>query len=343
MTSPPPTAIETPRRARPARRFHLPSLSALVVILFLLALIHWPRHAHFFQAAQPWHAPAFSLLAATLTLFGLFQLATRTANRRVAWATVVVTALYPVFYEASAAPDARADVATTALVIWGLCFYLPARPAGLEARETQETGGGLWRRLASVVAFALAGLLKETALVVPSALIIWEASRRGRRGLRRAPLVALAFVPALVGALSSWHTGEGASGSASSLSTLLRAPDLWQVLDACGVRAWQGFGHAGLYLLTVAMLLLTCFVKPVSDPSGERGRIDVQVQLSFLIIALGYIVLLSLSSSEAGAGDAREMLPVVLLLILVSVSTVWRRVRYWSALLFAICAAFVLL
>ncbi len=276
MTSPPPTATETPHdRAPHARRFPLRSLLPPVVILLLLSLIHWPRHALFQHAGQTWHSTALSLLAATFALAGLFQLAARTANERVAWGSVAATALYPVFYAASATPDARADLMATAVVMWSLFFSLLVRR-------------GLWQRLL---------------------------------------LFVLALLPALVRLVSAWQMGSNV-GDSSTVGAMF------------GVRAWQAFGYAGLYLLTATMLLLTIFVKPVSDAGVERGRIDVRVQLGFVFVALGYIVILSFISDT---GRASEMLPVVPLVILVSVSTVWRRVRYWFAVVAAVCAAFAFL
>ncbi|HEV2706325.1 MAG TPA: glycosyltransferase family 39 protein [Pyrinomonadaceae bacterium] len=342
MTSPPRTATETPRRAQRARRTLLRFLLPPVVILLLLLLIHWPRSAFFLHEAQTSDATVLSLLAATLALCGLWQLAARTANERVAWATVAVTALYPVFYEASTSADARSQMTAAALVIWGLFFYLPSRASRLEATEVVELKEGLWRRrLAAVALLASAVLVRGTAVVVPVALMLWEVMQHARRRAqgRLLLLLALALVPALVRVVYSWQSGGSAGGWSQTFADF-DVLDWRRVIEACGARAWQAFGHAGLYLLTAAMLLLTVFVKPVSDAGVERGRIEVQVQLSFAFVALGYIILLSFASD---AQRASEMLAVVPLVILVCVSTFWRRMKYWVILVAAACVAFAFL
>src|SRR5947209_10379922 len=63
------------------------------------------------------------LLVSSLALTGLFRLAERVANARVAAATVLCTALYPVLFAQS--PPAHPDMMVPALTTWGLVLYLP--------------------------------------------------------------------------------------------------------------------------------------------------------------------------------------------------------------------------
>ena len=63
------------------------------------------------------------LAVSAFALTGLFRLATRVQNTRVATATVVCTALYPVFFAQSTL--AHLDMMVAALTLWGLSFYLP--------------------------------------------------------------------------------------------------------------------------------------------------------------------------------------------------------------------------
>src|ERR671921_573580 len=65
------------------------------------------------------------LAVSALALTGLFRLAERVQNARVAVATVVCTALYPVFFAQSTL--AHLDMAVAALTLWALVFYLPPR------------------------------------------------------------------------------------------------------------------------------------------------------------------------------------------------------------------------
>src|ERR1051326_453947 len=97
------------------------------------------------------------LLVSAFALTGLFRLAERVSNARVAAATVITTALYPVFFAQSSL--AHLDMTAAALTTWGLVLYLPG------ADEVDESRG--LRRAMCVAVFALAGLAKETALLVP--------------------------------------------------------------------------------------------------------------------------------------------------------------------------------
>jgi 4-amino-4-deoxy-L-arabinose transferase-like glycosyltransferase len=79
-------------------------------------------------------------------------------------------------------------------------------------------------------------------------------------------------------------------------------------------------------------------VKKEEAASGLRARIPAGIQISFLAVASVYIVALSVLG---GAVLARYMLPVVPLFILICVSTVWRRLRAWKAVIAVVAAAFV--
>src|ERR1043166_6135232 len=132
------------------------------------------------------------LLGPAPALAALFRLAERVSNARVAAATVVTTALYPVFFAQSSL--AHLDMTAAALTLWGLFLYLPRGETGRRDDGTtgrpqdekngrpgegdagagvlDESGGG--RRALCVAVFALAGLAKETALLVPVVLCGWE-------------------------------------------------------------------------------------------------------------------------------------------------------------------------
>src|SRR5262249_45058618 len=98
------------------------------------------------------------LAVAAFSLLGLFRLARVAANVSVAWATVALTAVYPVFFSQSSL--AHLDLAAAGLTFWGLVAYFEDRPGKLI----------LW--------FSLAALAKETAILAPLALVAWELTAR---------------------------------------------------------------------------------------------------------------------------------------------------------------------
>ena len=103
------------------------------------------------------------------------------------------------------------------------------------------------------------------------------------------------------------------------------------------LRLWQTVGYLDLYVLTVACVVAMRFA-PIREPDGERPRIDLPVQFSFLAIAIVYLVSLSVIG---GAVLARYMLPVVPLMILVCVSTIWRRLPAWKVVMVVVALAFI--
>jgi hypothetical protein len=112
--------------------------------------------------------------------------------------------------------------------------------------------------------------------------------------------------------------------------------NLARILDT----AWRRLGHVtfhmNLWALTLAGLA-AMFLRPRRDGGAERPRIGVPVQLLFLALVLAHVVALSV---VGGAVLARYMLPVLPLVVLVWVSTLWRRVPAWPLAVALVCAAF---
>src|SRR3954466_11212969 len=104
------------------------------------------------------------LLIAAFGQLGVFRLARQVANREVAVAAGIGTALFPVFFAQSTL--AHLDLAAAAFTIWGLAAYLcDDYPA-------------------VTVWFALACLSKETALLAPLALVACEVLGVARRNTK---------------------------------------------------------------------------------------------------------------------------------------------------------------
>jgi hypothetical protein len=280
------------------------------------------------------------LMVAAFSLLGVFRLAERAANTQVAIASTLCTALYPVFFAQSSL--GQVDLAAAGLTFWGLCACLEDRPAAV----------AIW--------FSLAALAKETAILAPVALAGWEVLRfvipkRGAlRGLWKdadcadsepGGRVARRVLPLLVPLLPLmlWYAYHYARTGyvfgnpeffrynvAATLSPL-------RFLMALALRLWQAFGYLHLWLLTLGMLL-AMLLPPVKDDGVERPRIAIPVQMIFLVVVKVYVIAMALIG---GAVLARYMLPAVPLVIIVAISTLRRRLRYWSAAVAVVAVAFV--
>jgi hypothetical protein len=269
------------------------------------------------------------LIVAAFSLLGLFRLARFAANLPVAWATTALVALYPVFFTQSSL--AHLDLAAAGFTFWGLVAYF----------EDPRWKPMLW--------FSLAALAKETAILAPLALFAWELFARwlpGRwnelappSGRRSRPSILL--VPLLP--LACWYgyhyvkTGFLFGNPEFLRYNVTATLDPLRIPLALGLRLWQVFGYFGLYLLTVAGLL-SMRRRPLTANGDARPRIPIWMQMSFLAVLVAYLGFLS---AVGGALLARYMLPVVPLVMLVMVSTVWRRVRYWRLVVALVAIAFV--
>ena len=278
------------------------------------------------------------LVLAAFSLLGVFRLAERVANRTVAIASMLCTALYPVFFAQSSL--AQVDLAAAGLTFWGLAAYV----------EGENAATVLW--------FALAALAKETAILAPIALFAWEIvgifARNGPFGKlwldgcspqtnhAHARRIASLLIPTLP--LVLWYVYHYARtgyvfGNPEffryNVAATLSAARFFLALI---MRLWQVVGYLHLWVLTVPVLLAMFLLPPQRDAASERARISLPVQMLFYVVVLTYVVAMALIG---GAVLARYMLPAVPLVIILSVSTLWRRLRYWPAAVVFVALAFV--
>ena len=297
-------------------------------------LMAWLALAWKIFGYSPLVARTAMLLIAAFGLLAVFELAREVANREVAIASTLCVALYPVYFAQSSLT--HVDLAAAALTLWGILFYVRRR-FGLAA---------VW--------FALAALAKETAILAPLALFGWElvagfifSNPELERGIptepetRRFPRICWLLLPLLPLALwFAYHRAK--TGYIFGNPDFFRynvAATLQPVRIALAMlrRGWQLVGHMNLYVLTLATAL-AMFFPPQPDGSRARQRIAVPTQLAFAAVIIAYCLALSLIG---GAVLARYLLPVIPLVIIVCVSTIWRRIRGWQLITALVCAAFV--
>lgn len=280
------------------------------------------------------HPPLPSIyLAAFWKLFGFSPFVTRSAmcviaalaltavwrvalsvsgNRRIALATVLLTAIYPVFFAQSSL--AHADLFAAAATLWALALYLDRR---------------IWP---AIICFSLAALSKETAIITPLALAAWQVwiafrTRSSKPG-RLAAVLAIPVLPlALWYAYHRHRTGyifgnpEYLRYNATSTLTPLR------FLVALWHRANQLALHMNMFvpvLLALACLLLDRL--PQSDGSpGPAIKREHRGLLFVVIVANGLFF-----SVIGGALLTRYLLPLYPLILLLCVITFHTRLRRWT-------------
>ena len=268
------------------------------------------------------------VLAASFALLGLFRLAMTVANIEVAIATTILTAVYPVFFAQSSL--VHLDLAAAGFTLWGLRAYVKVR----------RWEAALW--------FSLASLTKETAILAPLALFAWDVlspllpARAGDRWRKRQDWnSALLLVPLLPLAawygFHYWRTGFVFGNPEFFRYNVEATLNPLRILLALLVRLWQIAGYFHLLMLTLAALF-AMWLPPLRDPDGERPRIALDVQFAMLSVIVAYVFAMAL---VGGAELARYLLPAVPLVILVCVSTLWRRVRLWRTVAAIVALMFV--
>lgn len=274
------------------------------------------------------------VVAAVFSLLGVYRLAEHVANREVAIGSTLCTAVYPVFFSQSSL--VQVDLAAAGLIFWALLAHFENH----------------WK--ATAVWFSLAVLAKETAIIAPLALAGWEVLR-GQAAVKRRlgdwigekyPVASVQSMASLLipvlplaawYAYHYWQTGYVLGNPEFFRYNVAATLNPLRFLLALLLRLWQTFGYLHLWILTGAMLLLL-LETPIMDEEGERPRIAIPVQISFFVVILAYVVSMAV---VGGAVLARYLLPAVPLVIILAVSTLRRRVRYWQAAVAFVVVAFI--
>lgn len=266
---------------------------------------------------------------AALALTAVWRLAIITTGKQaVAAATLLLTALYPVFFAQSSL--AHADLFAAAATLWALAFLLEEK---------------IWL---AAVCFSLAALSKETAIITPVALAVWESwRRRPRRGRIRTVTALLVPVVPLAGWYAwHWHKTGFLFGNPEYLRYNATATlTTERVLLALSYRLMHLLFHMNMFVPVT--LMLACMLLPPVAESGPaarqegstlRQRISLDHQAIFYVILVANIVLFSVLG---GALLTRYLLPLYPLVLLLAVNTFRRRLREWTALVALSAAAFV--
>jgi len=275
------------------------------------------------------------LIVTSFGLLAVWRLAMRlNPSSLVAFWTLLLTALYPIWFAQSTL--AHADIFAAAATLWGLVYALPD--------ENRKPGNrSVWF---AAIWFSIAALAKETAIITPLTLAAFELTagfRKARAIRRRSYQLAASYSSCLV-PLAAWYAYHYAkTGFLFGNPEFLRynatsTLEPLRIVAAFGHRLLHLFGHMNMFvpvLCTAAAMVLD----PIKNQAGETPA-----RISFPVQARIYAVLLANALAFSVLGGAlltRYLLPMYPLVLLVAVSTFHRRVRYWQLLSVFSAAAFV--
>jgi 4-amino-4-deoxy-L-arabinose transferase-like glycosyltransferase len=281
-----------------------------------------------------WKAAGFSplvtrlavLLAAAFGLTAVWRLAMRLVDvPAVAFWTVLLTALYPVWFAQSTL--AHADIFSAACTLWGLVYALPALNRELPCKPWLAA---LW--------FALAALSKETAIVVPLTLaaVSLVESRRAPGRARTRLWSEAAWLAGCALPLAAWYVFHYCKtgflfgnpeflryNAQANLSPL-------RILSAFGYRVLHLTAHMNLFLPVGIALAAFLLLEPRAGGDGEeRGGIEPAALRRILFLLLANALFFSVLG---GALLTRYLLPMYPMTLLIVVTTFYRRVPYWRGL-----------
>jgi 4-amino-4-deoxy-L-arabinose transferase-like glycosyltransferase len=295
------------------------------------------------------------LLVAAFALLAVFFLARVLTNSRVALATLVATAIYPVWFAQSSL--AHADLLAAAFALWGVFFYFrsllgigfaedgvgPILVSKEEAiAERRQARRDLWF---SAAMFALAGLSKETSVVIPLTLAVYDSvgkvsrPRKKTRWLGPLLLVVSTAPLAIWFAYHRYRTGFWFGNPEFFAYNVTGTLAALRILLAFGLRLWQMLGYMNMWLLTLATVWVMRYPALVEGDGSERPRIALAVQYRILAILIANALMFSVLG---GAALARYLLPMYPLVILIGISTLRRRLLEWPWAVAVIVAGFVL-
>lgn len=275
------------------------------------------------------------LLVAALGLLAVWRLAMRLVGvASVAFWTVVLTALYPIWFAQSSL--AHADIFAAACTLWGLVYALPDR-------GRKPWAAALW--------FSAAALSKETAVVVPltlAAVGLLEAFRsretRTEKAARRRLLIETAWLLSCALPLAAWYAWHYAK-----TGFLFGNPEFLRYnaeANLSPLRFLAAFGHRILHLtmhmnmfVPALMAMAALLLEPRRNGSGgERASIGSGVLTRIGLLLLANAVLFSVLG---GALLTRYLLPMYPLELLVAVTLFYRRIPYWHGVAVFSAAAFL--
>ena len=270
------------------------------------------------------------LMVATLALLAIWRLAMRLIGATsVAFWTVLLTGLYPIWFAQSSL--AQADIFAAACSLWGLVYSLPRR-------DRNPWAAALW--------FAAAALCKETSIAIPltlAAVNVVEGIRSGG-AIRRRLWIEAAWLGSCVLPLAAWYGYHFAK-----TGFLFGNPEYLRYnaeATLVPLRIAAAFGHRILHLtahmnlfVPVLMAFASLLLNPRADRQGhDRATIDDQALLRiFLLLFVDALIF----SVLGGALLTRYLLPMYPLVILLCVTAFYRRVPYWHGLALLTAAAFL--
>jgi 4-amino-4-deoxy-L-arabinose transferase-like glycosyltransferase len=288
-----------------------------------------------------WHLSGFVVsgtrtlicIVSASALLGVYKLARALAGAATAAVVTFLTAVYPIWFAQSTL--AHADIFAAAFTLWGLAFYF-------DRDDTNQTTAK--NQLLAALMFSLAALSKETAIITPAALALWEAihflqskAQAHRKQETLSWLAALLFPILPLAAWYAFHYHRTGFifgnpeflryNATANLSAYRIALCLWH-------RLLHLTTHMNMFVPIVATIAVVLIAVTPTAPQNIRKPAIQAIAVVLLANWLAFSIL-------GGALLTRYLLPMYPLVLLLCVS-LWRRhLRRWWPIALLSAAAFL--
>jgi 4-amino-4-deoxy-L-arabinose transferase-like glycosyltransferase len=270
-------------------------------------------------------------MVSAAALLGVFKLARSLTTTAVAAVAVILTAIYPIWFAQSTL--AHADIFAAAFTLWGLAFYLD--------RDTSTSNTNAF--LAALM-FSLAALSKETAIVTPIALALWEVilllRSRGDNTAHPSHLKWLLALLAPVLPLIAWYAyHHHKTGFVFGNPEFLRYNATANLEPyRIGLCLWHRFLHLTTHMNMFVPVVCTIAVLFIPVSTDAPSTIPKPQLKAIAVVLLANWIAFSILG---GALLTRYLLPMYPLILLLCAATWHRHLRQWWALAALSAAAFL--
>ena len=270
-------------------------------------------------------------MVSAAALLGVFKLAGNLATTTVAAVTVLLTAIYPIWYTQSTL--AHADIFAAAFTLWGLAFYLD---------RTEPTSNK--NAFLAALMFSLAALSKETAIVTPAALALWEAFLHIRNRskahinsphLKWLLVLLMPILPLIAWYAYHFHQTGFVFGNPEFLRYNATANlDVYRIALCLWHRLLHLTTHMNMFVPVVCAIAVL-FIQVASSAPPPIAK--PQLKAIAVVLIANWIAF----SILGGALLTRYLLPMYPLILLLCAATWHRHLRQWWPLAVLSAAAFL--
>lgn len=286
----------------------------------------------------------FICMVTAAALLAVYRLSRNLLGVSAAAAVTLLTALYPVWFAQSTL--AHADIFAAAFTLWALSFYLDPGCDGAKSRAAREPGTSasapstaLSRQAGVAILFSLAALSKETAVITPVALALWEGFLlvRDRNPRLHAGWILSLLSPILP--LAVWYGYHyHCTGFVFGNPEFLRY-NATANLDAHRIALclYHRLLHLTLHM-NMFVPVLCGLATLLASPIATRARLPRPTLSALAVILIANWIAFSILG---GALLTRYLLPMFPLVLLLCVAEWQSRIQHWYLLAVVSAAAFL--